>query len=132
LIFSKKCITEFFDNGLGASFKRTWRKWFSNASWCRVMTGNAYFEPTRPCELGPGRNFNHLSCASTGAKKCLTKDPPADGTCCGNNKWFLGGKCGDVGVRPDTVNGQWGEWWSWPDYSRCSWSCGSGASYIWM
>jgi hypothetical protein len=23
LIFSKKCITEFFDNGLGASFKRT-------------------------------------------------------------------------------------------------------------
>jgi hypothetical protein len=42
------------------------------------MTGNSYFVPTRPRELGPGRNFNHLSCASTGPKKCQTKNPPAD------------------------------------------------------
>jgi hypothetical protein len=69
------------------------------------MTGNDYFEP-RPYELGPGRNFNHLSCASTGPKKCQTKNPPADGTSSRNNKWFFDSKCGDVSIRPDTINGQ--------------------------
>jgi hypothetical protein len=68
---------------------------------------NGYFESTRPCDPGPGRNVNHLSGAYVGPKKCQTKKPPADGTSCGNNKSFFDGKCSDISVRPDTINGQW-------------------------
>ncbi|XP_071091239.1 A disintegrin and metalloproteinase with thrombospondin motifs 12-like [Haliotis cracherodii] len=59
--------------------------------------------------------------------KCSTKlQAAAEGTICGTNKWCYGGRCVEIGERPQAINGEWGQWEGWTDCTR---SCGAGISY---
>ncbi|XP_041371036.1 A disintegrin and metalloproteinase with thrombospondin motifs 12-like isoform X2 [Gigantopelta aegis] len=59
--------------------------------------------------------------------KCSTKlQAAAEGTICGTNKWCYGGRCVEIGNRPQAINGQWGRWAGW---TECTRECGAGVSY---
>ncbi|XP_052832020.1 A disintegrin and metalloproteinase with thrombospondin motifs 7 isoform X2 [Octopus bimaculoides] len=59
-------------------------------------------------------------------KTCTTKrEPAAEGTICGRNKWCFDGECVTIGDRPQSINGEWGEWGEW---TKCTTSCGAGVS----
>ncbi|KDR11853.1 A disintegrin and metalloproteinase with thrombospondin motifs 7 [Zootermopsis nevadensis] len=129
---SKKFIAEFFENDLGKCFLDEPQE--HNFKFPEMLPGVLYdrewqcidnFGPMEPCDHGPDKNCKYLTCRTAGAQECTFIGPPADGTSCGDNKWCFGGKCVVVGVRPNAVNGQWGEWLSW---SECSRTCGGGVS----
>jgi hypothetical protein len=131
---SREAITEFLEQDMGSclldepqdhDFK--FPKMPPGVVYDREWQCRDYYGPTKPCDLGPDRNCVLLSCKATGSKKCQTKGPPADGTSCGNNKWCYENKCVEIGVRPGSINGEWGEWGSW---TKCTRSCGGGAHYM--
>ncbi|KOX72278.1 A disintegrin and metalloproteinase with thrombospondin motifs 12 [Melipona quadrifasciata] len=87
---------------------------------CRMQYGSE----ARHCKLGV--DCEALRCAIPGKGCVSAREPPAEGTRCGENRWCYGMKCLLVGKRPGVVDGGWGSWSPW---SRCSRSCGSGVAF---
>ncbi|KAJ9585149.1 hypothetical protein L9F63_003040, partial [Diploptera punctata] len=90
---------------------------------CRQIFNNPNAEF---CDQGPEKNCESLYCKYTSSFCATNKQPPADGTRCGNNMWCYNGNCVPIGERPQAINGEWGDWMAW---SECSRTCGGGVTF---
>uniref|UniRef100_A0A1B6CIH1 Peptidase M12B domain-containing protein n=1 Tax=Clastoptera arizonana TaxID=38151 RepID=A0A1B6CIH1_9HEMI len=87
---------------------------------CKFIFGNDYIS----ADVGGGKFCEQLWCKVPSDTNAITNgDPAADGTKCGPDKWCYEEECVGVGVRPASVNGEWGAWEPW---TQCSRSCGGG------
>ncbi|CAH1113494.1 unnamed protein product [Psylliodes chrysocephalus] len=129
---SRGFITSLFENNMGDCLND--EPEVSIYAYKAALPGTIY-DPEQQCDLMfPGSSVcmmdeskfcEMLLCKTTPTECTSNREPPADGTKCGSNKWCFHKKCIEIGERPEAINGGWG---SWGPYSTCSRTCGGGVS----
>ncbi|XP_063991205.1 A disintegrin and metalloproteinase with thrombospondin motifs 12-like [Diachasmimorpha longicaudata] len=128
---SRKFITNLLESGLGECLNNDPRNPPAKYKLPNMLPG-AMYDADFQCNLQEKGSVicprgQELACEQLWCKngtKCFSNNaPPAEGTKCGENKWCIKKKCVDMGSRPSTVHGGWGDW---GPQSPCSRSCGGG------
>ncbi|XP_062590680.1 A disintegrin and metalloproteinase with thrombospondin motifs 7-like [Saccostrea cucullata] len=131
---SKRAITEFIDRGWGYCLEDEPAKYRDTEYEYPVLPPGTMYDVEHQCRLAYGQNSSFCGekediCSTLWCRmdnKCSTRlEAAAEGTICGPNKWCFNEQCVEIGDRPESINGNWGEWSSW---STCSRTCGAGVS----
>lgn len=131
---SKRAITEFIDRGWGYCLEDEPAKYRDTDYDYPVLPPGIMYDVDHQCRLTYGPNSSFCGdkediCTTLWCRlenKCTTRlEAAAEGTICGANKWCFHEQCVEIGERPESINGNWGEWNSW---STCSRTCGAGVS----